>query len=377
MKKSQRFARFGVLGLALLAGCSSKPEVGASAVQVKATAKAITVSPTLLEQARIRVIRAELRAPEDVLLATGEIMAEPDGAAEVTAAVTARVASISVHAGDLVKKGDKLAVLEAGEVARVTSDLERARARVSAAVRVQEQEESLVASRATSGRALSEAKSAVDQAKADERAASELLKSYGAGSGRQVVLLAPLSGTIVRVAGVIGAPVDATTPLFRIIDTSRLVARADVPESDADLVPERARATVASMSKVTSCAGTVESHAPVVNAATRTVPFRVRLSPGCGEFHEGAFVDVAIDRSPTDGKPRIALPRAALVSIDEVPVVFIQTDAKAGTFAVRAVRGVTYLGPLVFVDEGIAAGELVVERGGILLKGELMRAELQ
>jgi cobalt-zinc-cadmium efflux system membrane fusion protein len=377
MKKRQPFARFGVLWLALLAACSSKPEAGARALEVKATAKAITVSPTLLEESRIRVIRAELRAPQDVLLATGEIMAEPDGAAEVTAAVAARVASISVRSGELVKKGDTLAVLEAGEVARVTSDLERARARLSAALRVQEQEESLVASRATSGRALSEAKSAVDQARADERAASELLRSYGARSGRQVVLVAPLSGTIVRVAGVIGAPVDATTPLFRIIDTSRLVARADVPESDADLVPEGARATVASMSKVTSCAGTVESHAPIVNAATRTVAFRVRLSPGCGEFHEGAFVDLAIDRSPTDGKPRIALPRAAVVTINEVPVVFIQTDGKAGKFAVRPVRGVTYLGPLVFVDEGIAEGELVVERGTILLKGELMRAELQ
>jgi len=377
MKQSQPFARLGVLWLALLAGCSSKPEVGASAVQAKATAKAVTVSPTLLEQARIRVTRAELRAPQDMLLATGEIMAEPDAAAEVTAAVSARVTSISVRAGDLVKKGDTLAVLEAGEVARVMRDLERARARVSAAVRVQEQEESLVPSRATSGRALSEAKSAVDQAKAEERAASELLRSYGARSGRQVVLSAPLSGTIVRVAGVIGAPVDATTPLFRIIDTSRLVARADVPESDADLVPEGARATVASMSKATSCAGIAESHAPVVNVATRTVPFRVRLSPGCGEFHEGAFVDVAIERSPTNGKLRIALPRAAVVSINEVPVVFVQSGEKAGTFAMRAVRGVTYLGPLAFVDEGVAEGDLVVERGAILLKGELMRAELQ
>jgi hypothetical protein len=103
----------------------------------------------------------------------------------------------------------------------------------------------------------------------------------------------------------------------------------------------------------------------------------VRLSPGCGEFHEGAFVDVAIERSPSNGKPLIALPRAALISINEVPVVFVQSGEKAGTFVMRPVRGVTYLGPLVFVDDGVDEGELVVERGAILLKGELMRAELQ
>lgn len=377
MNESRTFARLGLLALALLPGCSSKPEAGASVAPAKAPEKALTVSPALLEESRIRLIRAERRTPQDMVLASGEIVAEPDAAAEVTAAVPARVTSIAVHSGDFVKRGDTLAVLEAGEVARVMSDLERARARVNAAVRVQEQEESLVASRATSGRALSEAKSAVDQAKAEERAASELLRSYGARSGRQVVLLAPLSGTVVKIAGVIGAPVDAATPLFRIIDTSRLVARADVPESDADLVPEGARATVASMSKVTSCAGTVEAHAPAVNVATRTVPFRVRLSAGCGEFHEGAFVDVAIERSPTHGKPRILLPRAAVVSVNEVPVVFVQSNGKPDTFSPHAVRGVTYLGPLVFVDEGVTEGELVVERGAILLKGELMRAELQ
>lgn len=367
--------RFGVLWLALLGACSEKPE--ANKPEAKATVKSITVSPALIEQSRIRVIRAERRVRQDTLLAIGEIVVEPDAAAEVAAAVTARVTSISVHLGDHVKKGDALAALEAGEVARVVSDLERARARVSAAVRVQEQEESLVASHATSGRALSEAKSAVDQAKAEERAASELLSSYGARRGRQVVLLAPISGTIVRVAGVIGAPVDPTTPLFRIIDTSRLVARADVPESDADLVPEGARVTVTSLSKATSCSGTIESHAPAVNPATRTVPFRVRLSAGCGEFHEGAFVDVAIERSPTDGKPRVLLPRAAVVSVNEVPVVFVRTNEKSATFAVRPVRGVTYLGPLVFVDDGVVEGEFVVERGAILLKGELIRAELQ
>jgi cobalt-zinc-cadmium efflux system membrane fusion protein len=191
-----------------------------------------------------------------------------------------------------------------------------------------------------------------------------------------VILRAPLSGTIVRVTGVIGAPVDAMTPLFRIVDTSRLVARAEVPESDADLVPASARATVASLSKATSCAATVESHAPVVNTATRTVPFRVRLGPACGEFHEGAFVDVAIERASTGANARIGLPRDAVISVNEVPVVFVQAE-KPGSFVARPVRGVTYLGPLVFIDAGVTEGELVVDRGAILLKGELLRAELE
>jgi membrane fusion protein, heavy metal efflux system len=375
MKTRLSFARFAVVALTL-AACTAKPEAGAGGVEAKAVATSITVSPALLEESRVHVVRAERRASQDLLLASGEIVAEPDGAAEVTAAVTARIVSISVHAGDVVKKGDPLVVLEAGEVARVASDLERARVRVTSAQRVQAQEEDLMARGATSTRELSEAKSALDQANADARAAAELLKSYGARGDRQVVLRAPLSGTIVRVTGVIGAPVNPMTPLFRIVDTSRLVARAEVPESDADVVPVGARATVASLSKATSCAATVESHAPVVNVATRTVPFLIRMGSACGEFHEGAFVDVAIERASTGAKTRIGLPRDAVISVNEVPVVFVQAE-KPGSFLARPVQGVTFLGPLVFIDSGVTEGELVVDRGAILLKGELLRAELE
>jgi hypothetical protein len=35
------------------------------------------------------------------------------------------------------------------------------------------------------------------------------------------------------------------------------------------------------------------------------------------------------------------------------------------------------VGPLVFIEDGVTEGELVVDRGVILLKGELLRAELE
>jgi multidrug efflux pump subunit AcrA (membrane-fusion protein) len=160
MKTRHQFARFGFFVLPLLAACTAKPEAGAGAVQTKAVPTSIAISAALLDESRVHVIRAERRAPQDLLLASGEIVAEPDGAAEVTAAVSARISSIAVHTGDVVKKGDPLAVLEAGEVARVAADLERARARVRSAERVQAQEEALMARSATSARELSEAKSA-------------------------------------------------------------------------------------------------------------------------------------------------------------------------------------------------------------------------
>jgi cobalt-zinc-cadmium efflux system membrane fusion protein len=336
----------------------------------------VTIDPALLADGRVQVVPARTQPLGGLILASGQIVAEPTGAASITAPVNARVLSIAVRLGDSVARGDVLAVLEAGEVARVAADLEQARARLEHAQRVADQEQALMQRGATSLREYSNASSELARARADVNVASALLEGYGAKGGRRLALRAPIAGDVVRVDGAVGASVDPTTPLFRLVDTAALSVRADVPESEADLVPERAVATIQSLSQATSCRGMVESHAPAVDLATRTVPFRVRFSAECGPFHEGAFVDVAIERSSAEGERLIALPRDAVTSINEVPLVFVRGPAE-GTFLPRSVRIARSTGPLVFLSEGVREGEQVVDRGVILLKGELMRAELE
>ncbi|MBK7582532.1 MAG: efflux RND transporter periplasmic adaptor subunit [Myxococcales bacterium] len=363
-----------LLAFACLTACSKKEPEGAQ-VTSEPKKHVIIVDTALIDSGRIRVVRAERRAVGGLIIATGQIEPPPDAAAAITSPITARVKEISVRRGDRVKKGDKLAVLDAGEVARVRADLARAKARRVHAERVLAQEEKLSAEKATSERALSDARSALDTARADERAASALLTSFGASGGAQLVLKAPIDGTVVAVDGVVGAPVEATAPLFRLVDTKRLVARADVAESDAHLVPVGASAAISRGDKRIGCEATVESHSPHVDPATRTVPFRVRLGEKCGDFNSGAFVDIAIERAADGGKMLISLPRDAVVSVDEVPIVFIA--GKPGEFEPRSVRVAEYTGPRVFLEQGVNEGESVAERGALLLKGELMRSRLE
>lgn len=361
-------------GIAFLA-CQA-PQPGPEPAESVEGKRTVSVSPALLSESRVHVVRATRKPLGGTIVASGQVVAEPNSAADVTAAVTARVRSISVRLGDIVKQGAPLAELEAGEIARVTSDLERARARLAHAERVEQQERELMARGATSARDLSDANSELAAAKADVRAATSLLQSYGVRADRRFVLRAPIAGTVVRVNGVVGAAVDPLTALFRLVDTQALLVRADVPESEADLVPERAEATIRSLSKATNCSGLVESHAPAVDSMTRTVPFRVQLSKDCGHFHEGAFVDVAIERTTGEKRKLVALPRDAVVNINEVPVVFVQGKPQH-TFTARPVRVSRYTGPIVFIEDGVNEGEAVADRGAILLKGELMRAELE
>lgn len=336
----------------------------------------ISVAPELLSSGRIRAEKPERRRVSSFIVASGQIEAPPDAAAAITAPVSARVRDIEVRRGDRVQRGQRLARLDAGEVARVTSDLERSRARRVHAEKVLMQEQKLRSEGATSERALSDAQSALDAARADETAASTLLANFGAGRGGEMVLTSPIDGVVVRIEGVVGAPVQATAPLFRVVDPSRLLVRADVPESDADEVPEGASALVTSMSAATRCPARVESHAPAVEASTRTVPFRVRLDAGCAEFHEGAFVDVSIQRAAATGHELLTVPRDAVVSIDDVPNVFVAAEV-AGKFRAKTVRIAEYGGPVAFVEDGLDVNDRIVNQGALLLKGELVRARLE
>ncbi|MBI3200674.1 MAG: efflux RND transporter periplasmic adaptor subunit [Myxococcales bacterium] len=364
-------------GLALLiaAGCTEKAQPEAAPTADQSKPRVITVDPGLVAAGRIGVTRAELRPVSGYVVATGQVEAPPDSAAAVTSPITARVREIVVRRGDAVKKGDRLAVLDAGEIARVRADHARAKSRRIHAERVLAQEEKLDAEKATSARAVSDAKSAVDVARADERAAASLLSSFGAAGGAQLVLKAPIDGVVVAVDGVVGAPVEVTTPLFRLVDTTRLQIRADVPENDADHVPEGASATLSIGGKPIACAAKVESHAPNVDATTRTVPFRIRLGEKCGDFHAGAFVDVAIERAADGGRKLVSLSRDSVVSVDEVPMVFVA--GAPGEFEPRSVRVAEWAGPRVFLENGVRDGESVVDRGALLLKGELMRSRLE
>jgi cobalt-zinc-cadmium efflux system membrane fusion protein len=378
------FARAGslVLVLVLLLGCTKPSSGGASRetpappASVTNAERSVTISPDLLRSGRVSVAAAGVAAPHDDLVVTGEISAPPDGAAEVGSPVSGVVREILAKEGDRVTKGQRLAVLEAAEAARTAADLGRAEARRERARRVLEQEEELMRGNATSARNLAEAKSELAASEAEVRGASSLLTAFGAAGGGRIVAKSPIEGTVVARAVVLGAPVSAGARLFRIVNGQKLLVRADVPENDAADIHESSEAGLAWTARGVSCKGVVESRSPSVDPMTRTVPFRVRPEATCPELVEGGFVEVTLPRPPAGGQTLVVVPRDALVELDAVPVVFVGTP-NAAQFRAVAVRVARVTSGNAYLEDGVKAGEPVVVRGAILLKGELMRAALE
>lgn len=176
-------------------------------------------------------------------------------------------------------------------------------------------------------------------------------------------VLAPISGVIASRSIKTGNFVQINTPIFRIVDTSRLEAVLNVPERE--LVTMKAGRPVqlavdALPGKVFE--GTVDRVSPVVDSGSGT--FRVICAfQGGGVLQPGMFGRVKIDYDQR--ADAVVVPRVALLEDEEDPAVFTVRDGKA----VRVPVKLGYVdGAWAELRSGLKPGDPVVTAGKVALR---------
>ncbi|GAA5073017.1 efflux RND transporter periplasmic adaptor subunit [Lysobacter panacisoli] len=174
---------------------------------------------------------------------------------------------------------------------------------------------------------------------------------------------APISGVIASRSIKTGNFVQINTPIFRIVDTSRLEATLNVPERElatlksglpvllqVDALPGK------------TFAGTVDRVAPVVDSGSGT--FRVVCSfAGGGVLQPGMFGRIKIDYDQRANA--LVVPRVALLEDDGDPAVFVVNGDKTKRVPVK----LGYMdGSWAEVREGVKEGDQVVVAGKTALR---------
>jgi cobalt-zinc-cadmium efflux system membrane fusion protein len=359
----------------------------------------VRVDAGLVAEGRVKIGEAERRSPGTELVLAGDAAPAEDGEAEVGALVSGRVATLDVTEGARVKRGQVLARIDAPEVGRATAELLRARSHAMVAARKLGRQLELQAQNATSQNAVDEARAEDQAARADLVAARTLLANMGGGepgdaggadAGAKAVTVrvavrTPIDGVVVRRFAVLGGAVTPEAPLFRVIAPDRLIVRARLPETAGAAVKEGAAVVIrprAARGDATKdrCDATVEAAFGVVDEASRTTPLRVRPAAGCSWLVPGAYVDVVVSVGPGarvgDESPAVLVAAEAVVDVRGVPTVFV-AGKEPGTFEARPVRPGPTAGASIVVEAGLEPGERVAVAGALLLKGELLRAELE
>lgn len=393
----RKISRMSWVGLMLLffglsLSCSKSPapdeepapplaSPASSAVQ-STERSAVRVDRRLVSDGRVRVESVARRAVSDDVLASAEVIPAVDGIAVIGAMVSGRIAQVLVREGDVVKRGQVLAWIDAPEAARIQGDYLRARARLRRAQQNVDREQALWKDKATSERAVKEAEAELREVRADEAAALGLLSSArvpipsddAIRAASRIGVFSPIDGVVSKHNAVVGTPVGLEDSLFEVIDPKKLTIRADVPEAAARRVRANGKAVVVPHGVHESCVGKVRAKLETIDSVKRTMGVLVDVDPTCHGLVAGGFAEVTLTLAAATGAPSLVVPRTAVVQVDGVTSVFVlDKNAEPVTFVSRNVRLGLSDGTHVVIEEGLRDGDELAVVGSFLLKGEHMK----
>ena len=210
------------LGVTLLVGCKcaerppppSEPvdshhdekEHGELPRQIRVSDEVVVSSGIRTESVKRAVLTTTVSLP-------GEIAAEPDRTARLSAAAAGRLDQVTFNEGSIVKKGDVMAMLRVPDVGRLRGAHAAASARAKASRSNAARLRSLKETGLGSEQAVLDAEADANAQEAEAKAIGEQLGAIGVsaegGGGYLVPLRAPSSGVVVARDAVVGQPITA------------------------------------------------------------------------------------------------------------------------------------------------------------------------
>lgn len=344
----------------------------------------VSLSPEAVARAGIAVERVTRGQASATLRIPGTV--EPDAYRQVivTPVAGGRVTRVTVELGERVRRGQPMASIYSPELADAQSRLIALRAELGAS----EQEVGRTRRLADIGAASRQELERVEASHAGRVAAADgartrlvllgmptdAIDRLAAGSAVSATIdvPAPLTGVVTERAANTGLNVDPSTPLFTVVDLTRVWIVGDLLERDL------AHVRVGSSATATTAAapgrtydGRVTYIDPQVNPATRTARVRVEVDNSNGLLRLGMLAEVSLSAAP--GAPAVLVPRAAVQTIGDRQVVYVAAPGTAGRFIERAVRLGSSVGEQVEILEGLVDGESIVTTGSFYVRAERER----
>jgi cobalt-zinc-cadmium efflux system membrane fusion protein len=333
------------------------------------------------KDARLRmepVVREPLARTMDL---TGEVVADPDAVARVSARAAGRVVEVRFREGDTVRKDAVLAVLESPELARARAawtveDARSRNARSNADRLAEVARQGLVSAQAAQG-----AEAEALALAAEAHAAQQLLGSFGVGTqpvpaelAARLEVRAPMGGVVVARSAVVGEAVAAGAVLGTVVNLQKAYFHARLFERNLSAVEVgRPAEVLLNAHPGQPLQGVVESVGHQVDPVARTVVARIALRNAGGLLRLGLFGTAHVVLASADrGRAVLTVPASAVTRLGKEDVVFVaQPD---GQFEVHPVTLGGRAAGRVEMLSGVREGELVVAEGVFSLKSLVLKS---
>ncbi len=387
MKPVTRKLYAGALTIALAsAGCGERHQAEAAkssppGIVTNGNKVSVPEGSPMLKQLGIAVIETAT-VPTQEVDAPGKIEADPNRMSHVVLPLAGRIASVLVHLGDTVQRGQTLLLVESPDADVAMSTFVQSEASInsvkSAVLKAQadyERAKDLLENKAiaqkdvlTAESALAQAKASLQTAVAVREQARRRLDLLGLASdqyGQKLAVKAPISGKVLEI-GVSSNEYrnDTNASLMTIADLSQVWVSSDVPETKIRFVKPGEQLDL----ELEAFPGQVfharvKRIADTVDPTTRTIKVQAELSNTGGQLRPEMFGRIKHVESV---KSMPMVPLAAVVQDEGHSAVYRQIGN--GAFERVSVELGIRVNDRVAVTGGLKAGDRVVTDGVMLLK---------
>lgn len=316
---------------------------------------------------RIIVAPVQQKSISRSKLVTGAVEADPTRTVKILAPVAGRVGELNVSLGDAVKKGQRLATIDSGDLAQAVADAEKAHATVKLTKSAMERAVGLNKAGGLALKELEQAQNDYHQATSELKRAEarlEVIGDSGTVSGqRQIILTAPIDGTITSLDTAPGDFIDnATESMMTISNLEKVWVTASVQEKDLSFVQKDERVEVSLLAYPGEVfSGRVQVISQLLEADTRRNKVRISFDNPYGLFKLNMFATI---RFYAPAAQSILVPSSALFIVNDTTSVFV--EVAPWTFQRKpVVIESDYEGSTIV--RGLEPGQRIVVRGGVLL----------
>ncbi|TXI29292.1 MAG: efflux RND transporter periplasmic adaptor subunit [Nitrosomonas oligotropha] len=316
------------------------------------------------------IVKSTLKLP-------GEIVFNPDRIVQVVPRLPGVVAEVNFEPGQMVKKGDVLAVIESQMLADLHSQYMAAQKRLSLARTVYQREKQLWEEKISAKQDYLAAELVLNEAQIAVDLAAEKLKALGvrpepglpAKELTRYEVRAPISGLIITRTVALGAALKEDITIFTVADMSTVWTAVTVYPKDLSIVRVGQKALVKATAFDVEGEGVVTYITTLIGGQTRTATARVILDNKDGRWHPGMFVNIELVSDEIEVP--VAVSAQAIQTFRDWTVVF---GRYGGYLEARPLELGRSDGKMVEVLKGFVAGERYASGNSFAIKADIDKA---
>ncbi len=313
-------------------------------------------------------------ATPNIMSFPGVVEADPSSTVNILPPLTGRLVALNVKLGDVVKKGQVIAIISSPDLAQAVSDATKARDALDLA------NKALIRARGVNGvganatKDLEAAESNHNQAQAEFDRAQSRLNTLNANNAVHqeskasttptLTITAPIFGAITALNVGAGSYInDATAALMTISNLENVWVTANISEDSISNIHQgMAAETTLSAYPDLKLHGKVSSVSAVLDADTRRGKARIAFDNADDKLKPNMFATVNI---AVNQQKQLSVPQSALLMNNDNTTVFV--EVRPNVFVRRVVELGTEDENNVKITAGLASGDRIVVQGGVLL----------